>query len=161
MRRLSVIPLALLALVTACGAAPQSAAPSAPQTLAAPTVSATPEDSLVPHITATTPPVRTVLPTSAIERTSVATPAAAGAVPADLMNKILADAAKLSGVDAAAISVQTSQAAEWPDGSLGCPQPGTAYLQVITYGYQVVLRAGTNSYDYRADGGGRFFVCKK
>ena len=158
MRRMSMISLALLALVTACGAAPQSAAPSAPQTLAAPTVTTIPEESRVPRTTATALPDR---PTPATERTSVATPAAASEVPVDLMNKILADAAKLSGVDAAAISVQTSQAAEWPDGSLGCPQPGTAYLQVITYGYQVVLRAGTNSYDYRADGGGRFFVCKK
>jgi hypothetical protein len=76
------------------------------------------------------------------------------------MDKILADAAQLSGVAASSIIVQMSQAVEWPDGSLGCPKPGVAYLQVITSGYHVVLLAGTVGYDYRADERGRFFVCK-
>jgi hypothetical protein len=83
-----------------------------------------------------------------------------GEVPAELMDKILADAAQLSGVNAASIIVQMSQAVEWPDGSLGCPKPGVAYLQVITSGYHVILLAGATTYDYRADGRGRFFVCK-
>jgi hypothetical protein len=83
-----------------------------------------------------------------------------GEVPADLMDKILADATQRSGVAAAAIIVQMGQAVEWPDGSLGCPKPGVAYLQVITPGYHVVLVAGASSYDYRADARGRFFVCK-
>ncbi|MEI7768763.1 MAG: hypothetical protein WCI67_02185, partial [Chloroflexales bacterium] len=83
-----------------------------------------------------------------------------GEVPTDLLDKILADAAQLSGVPAASIVVQVGQAVEWPDGALGCPQPGVVYLQVITPGYHVVLLAGARSYDYRAAERGRFFVCK-
>jgi hypothetical protein len=39
---------------------------------------------------------------------------------------------------------------DWPDSSLGCPQPGMAYLQVITPGYLIVLRALGNDYMYHA-----------
>jgi hypothetical protein len=83
-----------------------------------------------------------------------------GEVPADLMDKILADAAQRSGVAAASIVERVGQAVEWPDGSLGCPKPGVVYLQVIVPGYHVVLLAGAGSYDYRADARGRFLLCK-
>jgi hypothetical protein len=82
-----------------------------------------------------------------------------GEVPVDLMDKIRADAAQRSGVAVASIVEQVGQAVEWPDGSLGCPKPGVAYLQVITPGYHVVLVAGVGSYDYRANDRGHFFLC--
>lgn len=34
------------------------------------------------------------------------------------------------------------QSVEWSDSSLGCPQPGMSYLQVITPGYRVILDVG-------------------
>jgi hypothetical protein len=37
-------------------------------------------------------------------------------------------------------------AQEWPDSSLGCPKPGSQYLQVITPGYRVRLMAGGKMY---------------
>jgi len=51
----------------------------------------------------------------------------------------------------------------WPDSSIGCPQPGVSYLQVVTPGTVVMLRAGSKAYrvhvsDTRAiicDGPGR------
>jgi hypothetical protein len=84
-----------------------------------------------------------------------------GEVPADLLAKIMADAAQRSGVAAASIVVQQGEAVEWGDSSLGCPQPGIAYMQVITPGYQVVLQAGAETYDYHADSRDRFIVCPK
>lgn len=192
----TLLTLVLLAL-TACGAAPQSAAPTEKPTSAgdlttampaataastatavlaaapsatqtsAPTIAATvtPEKHSVPRSTTVIVqmPDRTSGPTPILARipTSEAAPAVVGEVPTDLMSKILADAAHLSGVDTASIIVQKGEAVEWPDGSLGCPKPGVAYLQVITPGYHVLLLAGASSYDYRADGRGRFFVCTK
>jgi hypothetical protein len=84
----------------------------------------------------------------------------ANAVPQDLLDKIIADAAQRSGVDRAQIVVQSGQAVEWPDSSLGCPQPGMAYMQVITPGYKVVLAAGEATYDYHASERGSFLLCK-
>ncbi len=39
------------------------------------------------------------------------------------------------------ILVDTVQAVNWPDSSIGCPKPDMAYLQVVTPGYKVILRA--------------------
>jgi len=38
------------------------------------------------------------------------------------------------------ILVDTVQAVNWPDSSIGCPKPDMAYLQVVTPGYKVILR---------------------
>lgn len=38
------------------------------------------------------------------------------------------------------IRVLSIAAVEWPDGSLGCPQPGMSYPQVITPGYRALLQ---------------------
>ena len=43
------------------------------------------------------------------------------------------------------------EAVEWPDSSLGCPEPGNAYLQVLTPGYRVVLEAGGQQVTYHTD----------
>lgn len=49
----------------------------------------------------------------------------------------------------------------YPDTSLGCPKPDTAYTQKQTFGFQIILRPiGSDvSYDYRAYDDGRFFPC--
>jgi hypothetical protein len=41
--------------------------------------------------------------------------------------------------------------AEWSDASLGCPEPGKAYAQVITPGYRIVLRVGEKEYELHSD----------
>lgn len=165
----------LLALtLAACGAAPQAAAPAAtaaqdtavataePAATAAP--AAAPTETAMPDETATPqPPSRTVRPAPAVDQVLPAPSAApvSGEVPADLLAKILADAAQRSGADPASIVVQKGEAVEWNDSSLGCPQPGVAYMQVITPGYHVVLQAGPATYDYRASTRGYFMLCQK
>lgn len=39
----------------------------------------------------------------------------------------------------------------WSDSSLGCPQPGHFYLQVITPGYRMVFEAGSREYEVHTD----------
>lgn len=46
------------------------------------------------------------------------------------------------GVATEGLRVDSVEATEWPDSSLGCPQPGMSYLQVITPGH-VVRFAGS------------------
>jgi hypothetical protein len=49
--------------------------------------------------------------------------------------------AKQQSIPEGDISVQSLLAQEWPDTSLGCPQPGAQYLQVISPGFRVRLTA--------------------
>jgi hypothetical protein len=55
-------------------------------------------------------------------------------------------------IPAKEIQVLEVEAVEWPDASLGCPQPGMMYAQVITPGYRVRLRAGEATYTLHTDG---------
>jgi hypothetical protein len=71
----------------------------------------------------------------------------------------VADLAGRLGVDAAGIEVLEARLVTWPDSSLGCPEPGMMYLQVLTPGALVVLEAGGQPYRYHAGAGGQPFHC--
>lgn len=49
------------------------------------------------------------------------------------------------------IKVASVEAKEWSDASLGCPQEGMMYAQVITQGYRIILSVDGQTYDYRTD----------
>lgn len=59
------------------------------------------------------------------------------------------------------ISVISVEAVDWSDTSLGCPQPGMMYAQVITPGYRVVLEGEGRSYDYHTDTDSSVVLCQK
>ncbi len=67
-----------------------------------------------------------------------------------LVGMARADMVKQFGIQEGAISVVKVEAREWPDSSLGCPQPGMMYSQVITPGYLIVLSANGKQYEYHA-----------
>ncbi len=56
------------------------------------------------------------------------------------------------GITPPMITVVKFSATDFPDASLGCPQPDQMYAQVITPGHQVVLAANGSEYDYRVAG---------
>lgn len=56
------------------------------------------------------------------------------------------------------IEVVEVEEVEWPDTSLGCPEPGMAYLQVIVPGCRVVMRMNDEVYEYHW-GGGHGVLC--
>ena len=58
------------------------------------------------------------------------------------------------------IEVDTVRAVQWSDSSTGCPQPGEAYLQVITPGHKISLRVDGKLY-FVHEANGRAFVCKR
>ena len=68
------------------------------------------------------------------------------------------DLAKRLGATVEKITVLGVEAVEWPDTSLGCPQPGKTYAQVITAGYRIILKAGGEQYEYHSDNEGRQLV---
>ena len=83
-----------------------------------------------------------------------------GEVPADLLDRVLADAAARTGVAADEIVVTRAQETEWSDGSLGCPEPGMMYTQAIEPGYHLILDADGEELDYRATVRGLFRLCE-
>lgn len=66
------------------------------------------------------------------------------------MRTARADLAQRLGLDPDEIAVERVEAVDWPDASLGCPEPGMVYAQVITPGYRITLRHGQRTYVYHA-----------
>lgn len=71
------------------------------------------------------------------------------------------DLAYRAGVTQNDVIVSQIQAVEWPDASLGCPQPHRAYAQTVTRGYVIILGAISREYEYHADEAGRLVYCGK
>ncbi|MGZ8475679.1 MAG: hypothetical protein ACXWWQ_05560 [Candidatus Limnocylindria bacterium] len=76
------------------------------------------------------------------------------------MSRILEAAAGRADVDVDELEVVRAEAVTWPDGSLGCPQRGQSYIQVLIDGYHVVLEAAGEELDYRATSDGSFRYCE-
>ena len=84
---------------------------------------------------------------------------AASAVPRELMDRVKADAARVTGRREEEISVVSAESVTWSDASLGCPAPGMMHAQVLTPGYRIVLRAGDRVLDYHAGRSQKFILC--
>ncbi|HET7009753.1 MAG TPA: hypothetical protein VFI11_03170 [Anaerolineales bacterium] len=57
------------------------------------------------------------------------------------------------------VRVTSNEPVEWPDTSLGCPQAGVAYAQVIMPGYRIRLEAAGETYVVHTDAGGLTVIC--
>jgi hypothetical protein len=86
--------------------------------------------------------------------------AVTGEVPEDALRPVLADASDRTGVATADLEVVRAQYVDWPDGSLGCPEPGMYYTQAIEPGYWVEVRADDLVLDYRLTVRGSFRLCE-
>lgn len=61
------------------------------------------------------------------------------------------DLAKRLIVKSSAPAVREVTPVNWPDTSLGCPEPGRVYAAVVTPGYRIVLEHGGRRYRYHTD----------
>jgi hypothetical protein len=68
-----------------------------------------------------------------------------------IVGQALADLAARLSVEVASIQVLSVEDIEWRDSSLGVPQAGQMYAQVITPGYRITLQMGGKRYRYHAD----------
>ncbi len=64
----------------------------------------------------------------------------------------VADLAARLGVEPGEIAVESVQAETWPDASLGLPEPGMMYAQVVTSGHVVTLSCAGRTYVYHVAG---------
>ncbi len=135
---------------------PSSVAPAevttVPSTTApATTTTETPQPSADETVTTLTtqPPKETIVkPIQPVE------PHAEGPVAA-----AVADLAARLGVGESVITVVSVEEVTWPDGSLGCPQPGMRYTQVLVNGSLILLEVDGVTYEYHSGGGRDPFYC--
>jgi hypothetical protein len=85
--------------------------------------------------------------------------AVTGEVPAQAIEKLRAEVAAQANVKASDVKVLGAQAVTWPNGALGCPQPGMMYTQALVPGYRVELEAAGKRYVYHASTKGSFKQC--
>ena len=89
------------------------------------------------------------------------TPTAAGGVSVNpQVERAIEDLATRQGMDRSQVIVENVETVEWRDSSLGCPQPGMMYAQVITPGFRIVLELDGVRYSYHADLNRRVTLCE-
>jgi hypothetical protein len=157
----------LAVALAACGAtsgAPSAAqgeatAPqaTAPQVTAAPTLTGQPQTTA-----ATTGPATGNPPIAQVTVVPVPTEVGdTGEVPQAVVQGMIADLAGRLSIDPGVIAVRTAETVTWPDGAMGCPQPGMVYQQVLIEGYRVVLAVGDAVYPYHGAVDGAFMLCEQ
>jgi hypothetical protein len=150
--RVSVVLLAVLLLAACSLSTDFQLTPLAPQPVSTRSPLPTPGHSPLPT------PGYSPLPTPpAGERGSAPIPPEAGASVRAAINDL---AAKLK-IASEAVQVVSVSAVDWSDTSLGCPQPGMFYAQIIVQGYRIILSAGGQQIEYHADQRGRVVTCSK
>jgi hypothetical protein len=77
-----------------------------------------------------------------------------------LIAKAKEDLAQRLSISATHIKVVDAKAVTWSNSSLGCPQPGMMYAEVLTAGYLIVLNTNNHDYEYHAGKGPDVFYCE-
>ena len=151
--RAFVVLLAVL-LLAACSLSPEG------QLTPAFSPQPTPMRSPLPTTSPLPTPARSPLPTPSSDKgLSPGAPVPAGADAA--MRAAINDLAAKRQVAPEAVQVVSISQVDWPDTSLGCPQPGMFYAQIIVEGYKIILSAGGQQVEYHADQRGRVVTCSK
>jgi hypothetical protein len=83
-----------------------------------------------------------------------------GEVPGDVMARIREHLAQRIDVPADELTVRRAEAQLWPDGAMGCPQPGMNYTAAPVEGYWIVLEHADRDYDYRVSRSGLMVMCE-
>ena len=89
---------------------------------------------------------------------SVPVPGEATAV----VDAAMTDAATHLSLSRDQLRVEQVEARQWPDSSLGCPQPGQLYSQIVTPGYLLVITSATGQrLEYHTDARSRVTLCRE
>ena len=77
-----------------------------------------------------------------------------------LIETAKADLAGRLSISASDIAVLEATSVTWPDSSLGCPQEGMLYAQVLTPGYLIRLASGGQEFEYHAGRSTELVYCE-
>jgi hypothetical protein len=134
------------------GSTPSAAAPTEPITATQP-VTQTQAGEIIQPTQPASPTIETSLPIGTMEPTSV---------PPQIVAQARQALADQLGVISTTLTLASSEVREWPDSSLGCPEAGQMYMQVITPGYLLVFAdaAGTTYPVHTNETGQQLVLCR-
>lgn len=78
----------------------------------------------------------------------------------NLIEKAKANLAQRLSISVNEINLMEAIPVTWPDASLGCPQEGMMYAQVLTPGYLILLERGGATFEYHASSGNTIVACE-
>ncbi len=78
----------------------------------------------------------------------------------DALRDAVVDLTDHLGIPSDKITLKSIEEVTWPDTSLGCPEEGMMYAQVLTPGFRIEIEALGKRYVYHS-GGGRTILCRK
>lgn len=81
-----------------------------------------------------------------------------GEVPEAILSSLRED---LSARGADGAELVHAEAIVWPNGAMGCPEPGRMYTQALIEGYRVVFEQAGDRWDYRVSQNGGFMLCER
>ena len=90
---------------------------------------------------------------------TTSTPSDAPGMP-NLIENTKRDLAQMLNISESEINILEAKDVVWPNSSLGCPQPGTTYTQVLTDGFLIRLEVDGNIYEYHTDADKQIIFCK-
>ena len=111
----------------------------------------------VPAKTAMAPPTRIPDIAAAAGPKGVVVPSAS--IPREVRRAVVADAARRFKVAASAVVLTQAEKVTWTDTSLGCPEPGHMYGQMIVEGFRITAKTDGGSLVYNTDAGGNVVSC--
>jgi hypothetical protein len=100
------------------------------------------------------------IPAPALNGQPEGQPVATTAIPAGLRRAVVADAARRFKVAESAVVLTRAEQVTWPDGSLGCPEPGMMYTQSLVPGFRVVAKTVAGELLYHTDQVGNLRNCR-
>lgn len=103
-------------------------------------------------------PLGSPSPATGLDAPIPAVPSPSPGTAETLVALAVADAAERTGAATSEVVVERVEPREWPDRSLGCPEPGVGYAQVLTPGFLIVARVRGQQLHYHADQA-RVIVC--
>jgi len=104
------------------------------------------------------PPTRIPDPVEAVVMPA-GQPVSTTAIPREVRHAVVADAAKRFNVAESAVVLSRAEQVTWPDGSLGCPQPGRMYTQMLVEGFRVAAKTTEGELTYHTDRRGNVVSC--
>ena len=87
-------------------------------------------------------------------------PIATAQIPREVRRAVVADAAKRFNVAESAVVLARAEQLNWSDGSLGCPEPGRLYTQMLVAGFRVVAVTSAGELTYHTDSHGNAVSCR-
>lgn len=80
-------------------------------------------------------------------------------VPRAVRQAVVADAARRFAVSENEVVLVSAERLTWSDGSLGCPEPGRMYTQMLVPGFRLTARTSAGQMLYHTDSRGTVVNC--